>query len=129
MVAQNNLILPRWRRDGRSGAACLRHSRLIPTERENAFTEPGRIVASPRVCGAPRPSLRAMFLNSLTATQSANMIAPLQTPITPVTMRVLPVLNSLIGIPKPIASRPAKTSPIPTTNITNIIEPTPAAAP
>ena len=70
-----------------------------------------------------------MFLSSLTAIQSANMIAPVQTPITPVIMRVLPVLNSLIGIPKPIASRPAKTRPMPTTNITNIIEPTPAAAP
>ena len=35
-----------------------------------------------------------MFLSSLTAIQSANMIAPVQTPITPVTIRVLPVLNS-----------------------------------
>ena len=69
-----------------------------------------------------------MFLSSLTAIQSANMIAPVQTPITPVTIRVLPVLSS-IRIPKPIASRPARTRAIPTTNITNIIKPIPAAAP
>ena len=52
------------------------------------------------------------------------MIAPVQTPITPVMISVLPVLNSLIGIPKPIASRPARTRPIPATNITNTIKPT-----
>src|SRR5205085_3452811 len=39
-----------------------------------------------------------------------------------------PVLNA-IGIPKPIASRPAKTRPIPATNITNIIELTPQPRP
>ena len=69
-----------------------------------------------------------MFFNSRTVIQSASTIAPEQTPIAPAMISVLPVLNS-IGIPKPIASRPAKTRPIPATNITNIIELTPQPRP
>ena len=72
--------------------------------------------------GAPRhrpaPSRRAMFFSSRTAIQRPSMITPVQTAITPAMISVLPTLNSLIGMPKPIASRPATTRPIPATNIT-----------
>jgi len=66
-----------------------------------------------------------MIFSSLTAVQRASMIAPVQTPVTPARISVLPTLNSLFGIPTPIASRPAKTRPIPAINIATIIEPTP----
>ena len=52
-----------------------------------------------RLADTPPPSRRAMFFNSRTAIQSPSMIAPVQTPITPAMISVLPVLNSLIGIP------------------------------
>src|SRR5258708_7790660 len=74
----------------------------------------GCTAASP--CGSaeiPVPSRRATFFSSRTAIQRPSMIAPVQTPITPVRISVLPKLNSLTGIPKPIASRPAKTKPNP----------------
>ena len=87
-----------------------------------APASPGRPMASPRASGKPAVSRRAMFFNSRTVIQSASMMAPVQTPITPAIISVLPVLNSLIGIPKPIASRPATTRPIPAINMTNIIE-------
>ena len=50
----------------------------------------GRTVTSPRGCGTPAPSRRAMFFSSRTAIQSPSMIAPVQTPITPVRISVLP---------------------------------------
>ena len=40
-----------------------------------------------------------MFFNSRTVIQSPSMIMPVQTPITPAMISVLPVLNSLIRIP------------------------------
>ena len=50
-------------------------------------------------------------------------------PTVPAMIRVLPILNSLIGIPNPIATRPASTRPIPATNSTTIIESTPRPRP
>src|SRR6478609_3026269 len=85
----------------------------------------GRTAASPDSSAAPGPSRWAMIFSSLTAVQRASMIAPVQTPVTPARISVLPTLNSLFGIPTPIASRPAKTRPIPAINIATIIEPTP----
>ena len=89
----------------------------------------GRTVISPRGSGIPAPSRRPMIFSSRIAIQRAIMIAPEQTPSAPIRISVLPKLNSLTGTPKPIASRPAKTRPIPATNTPIAIEPTPAAAP
>jgi len=47
----------------------------------------------------------------------------------PATIRVLPNPNSLIGIPNPIATRPANRKPIPATNNRTTIEFTPQPAP
>ena len=142
MITQDSLVLPRrrrrrsesrrcrWRKG--SGTAGLLGGREAATG-GGGIPRSGngkhRRMASPRASGMPLPSRRTMFFNSRTVIQSASMITPVQTPITPAMISVLPVLNSLIGIPKPIASRPAKTRPIPATNITNIIEPTPQPRP
>jgi hypothetical protein len=69
-----------------------------------------------------------MFFNSRTVVQNPSMIMPVQTPIMPAMISVLPVL-SWTPIPYAIASRPAKMRPIPATNITNIIEVTPQPRP
>ena len=75
------------------------------------------------------PNRRAIFFNSPTTTQRPNMISPVHAVTAPERIRVLPKLNSLTGIPKPIASRPANKQPIPTTNITIIIKLTPGPRP
>ena len=144
MITQDSLVLPRrrcrwgesrrrrWRKG--SGTAGLLGGREAATggarnpasQRREA---PGRTMASPRASGTPAPSRRAMFFNSRTVIQSPSMIAPVQTPITPAMISVLPVLSSWTPIPYAIASRPAKTRPIAATNITNIIELTPQPRP
>ena len=53
------------------------------------------------------------------------MIIPVQAATVPVRIKVLPKLNSLTGIPKPIARRPANRQPIPAINHTTVIELTP----
>lgn len=130
--------MPRPRRCGRGRfgvAGMLGCGRLVATEQKAAIARRWR-ARGQRLCHDfpvrfgrdSAPSRRATFFNSRTAIQRPSMIAPVQTPITPVRISVLPKLNSLTGIPKPIASRPAKTKPNPATNMTTIIELTPAAA-
>ena len=53
------------------------------------------------------------------------IINPAQAVTVPARIRVLPKLNSLTGIPKPTARRPASKQPIPATNIPVIIKTTP----
>ncbi len=55
---------------------------------------------------------RATVFSSRTTRARANSSKPVQTPSTPVTIRVLPKLNYLTGIPNPIARSP-------TTRVTN----------
>ncbi len=137
VIAQHLLVLPRrrWRRsEGRRATRRFRdrRSRRLPGSlqwrgRTPAPQRPagaGRSTASSRASGMPVASRRAIVFSSRTATHSPSMIAPVQTPITPAMISVFPVLNSLIGIPKPIASRPATTRPIPATNIRKAIKPT-----
>ena len=50
---------------------------------------------------------------------------PVQTATTPTRIKVLPKPNSLIGIPKAIARKPANTEPIPAISKTIIINLTP----
>jgi len=84
-------------------------------------------------CGARRfasgagldPSWRAMSFSSLTATHRLRMINPEQVATEPARINVLPSPNSLMGIPKPIARRPARRQPIPATNIPIVIKITP----
>src|SRR5882672_2703226 len=78
---------------------------------------------------ASAPSRRAIFFNSLTAIQRPISSIPVQAAIVPATIRVLPKPNSLIGIPNPIATRPANRKPIPVTNNRTTIELTPQPAP
>ena len=75
----------RRRLGGREAAIAGRH----PASQRRAAA-----VASPRASGTPLPSRRAMFFNSRTVVQSPSMIMPVQTPITPAMISVLPVLNS-----------------------------------
>ena len=56
------------------------------------------------------------------------MTNPVQAATVPVKIRVLPKLNSLTGIPNPIAARPASKRPMPATNKKNTIELTPERA-
>jgi hypothetical protein len=72
--------------------------------------------------GTPAPSRRAISFKARTTIQMPSRIAPVQAPMTPVRIRVFPKLNSLTGIPKPIARRPASKKPIPAINKTAIIE-------
>jgi hypothetical protein len=125
MITQDILVLPRrrWRRRERRGpwrkgpgTAGLLSGQEVPTG--------GRGIPS----GTPAASCREMFFSSRTVIQSPSMIAPVQTPITPAMISVLPVL-SWTPIPYAIASRPVKTRPIAATNITNIIELTPQPRP
>ena len=144
MITQDSLVLPRrrcrWRESRRcrwrkgsgtagllSGQEAATGGRGIPRRGDQRST--GRTMASPRASGTPAPSCRAMFFNSRTVIQSPSMIAPVQTPITPAMISVLPVLSSGPQFRMPIASRPAKTRPIAATNITNIIELTPQPRP
>ena len=62
-----------------AGGRCARCPVAVPAAR-----------TSPRGCGTPAPSRRAMFFSSRTAIQSPSMIAPVQTPITPARISVLP---------------------------------------
>src|ERR1700694_5237611 len=75
--------------------------------------------------GTPGPSRRAIFFSSRTTIHRPSMIIPVHAATAPVTIKVLPKLNSLTGIPKPIARRPANRKPIPAINHTTIIELTP----
>ena len=114
MITQDSLVLPRrrwrWResRRGRwrkgSGTAGLLGGREAATggggiPRRGDRKPPAVTAASPRASGTPVPSRRAMFFNSRTVIQSPSMITPVQTPITPAMISVLPVLNSLTAIP------------------------------
>ena len=121
VIAQDSLVLPRRRRAGAKAAVRWRKgsgTAGLLSGREAAIGGGGiprrgsgkhrPSAASPRASGMPLPSRRAMFFNSRTAIQSASMIAPVQTPITPAMISVLPVLNSLIGIPKRSPAGPPK---------------------
>jgi hypothetical protein len=81
------------------------------------------------VVATPDPGCSAMFFNSRTTAQRLSIIMPVQAVTTPVTIRVLPKLNSLTGIPNPIPRRPANKMPIPAINTTSIIEITPRPRP
>lgn len=76
----------------------------------------------------PGPSRWAIFFNSRTTAHRARMTSPVHAATAPVRINVLPKLNSLTGIPKPIARRPANRQPIPATNSTTIIKLTPGPA-
>ena len=92
----------RWQKRVRNRRAAQRpgsRHRRIRNRRVAATGSTGRTAASPRASGTPEPSRRAMFFNSRTAIQSPSMITPVQTPITPAMISVLPILNSLTGIP------------------------------
>ena len=105
------LVLP-WR--GGSEAARGRH-RWLPHRAGRSRTEPASwhrarrrsalTVASPRACGARRiRACGAMFFSSRPTIQRPSMIMPVQAATAPATISVLPKLNSLTGIPNPIAS-------------------------
>ena len=140
-VARGGLLVPWRRRSRRAGSALPAFSggRLVAAEQETAvFRRPDRPSAAlmpapahlPReLVATPEPSCRAIFFSSRTTIQRPSIIIPVQATIAPVRIRVLPKLNSLTGIPKPIATRPANRKPIPAINNTATIELPPGRAP
>src|SRR5204863_9291992 len=76
--------------------------------------------------GHVEPSCCPIFFSSRTALQRPSISAPVKATIAPVRIRVLPKLNSLTGIPKPIATRPANRKQIPPINSAAAIDSSPA---
>ena len=67
----------------------------------------GSPLARAAAAGLAGPRRRAMFCSSRTTTARPSMMMPVQAATAPARIRVLPNLNSLTGIPKAIARRPA----------------------
>src|SRR5271169_3574562 len=84
---------------------------------------------SPASSSIGGPSCWAIPCSSRVTDHNPSMISPVHAATAPARIRVLPKLNSLTGIPKPIATRPANRQPIPAINITAFIKPTPGPRP
>ena len=120
---------PLARKGPEAGSAAGKPPPAEAASRVAATGGTGRTAASPRASGTPEPSRRAMFFNSRTVDpEPKHDHAGADADHAGDDQRIAGT-EFWTPIPYAIASRPAKTRPIPATNITNIIELTPQPRP